>query len=71
MLLTRTDAADSLTVLANVYTKLSRHDDAAQLYESALLMRRRVLPPNHPSIGIVHFAVLLTSPVTSACQEIP
>jgi len=48
-------AADSMTNLAGLYSKLGRHDDALQLHDSALCMRRRVLPPNHPSIGAFAF----------------
>ncbi len=43
-----------MTNLADAYTQLGRHDDALQLQDSALRMRRRVLPPNHPSIGTLH-----------------
>jgi hypothetical protein len=69
--LTCSTAADSMVVLADVYTKLRRHDDALQLYDNALRMRRRVLPPNHSSIGTMHFAVAFMPPITTIFQETP
>jgi len=45
-------AGDSMDGLANCYLELKRHHDAAKLFEMVLRMRRRVLPPNHPHIGI-------------------
>jgi hypothetical protein len=60
-----------MAVLADVYTKLKRHDDALQLYDSVLRMRRRVLPPNHSSIGTLHFASDFMPPVTQISQETP
>jgi len=64
-------AADSMTNLAGLYSKLGRHDDALQLHDSALRMRRRVLPPNHSSIGTMHFAVAFMPPITTIFQETP
>jgi hypothetical protein len=60
-----------MVVLADVYTRIRRHDDALQLYDSALRMRRRVLPPNHSSIGTLHFAADFMPPVTQISQETP
>jgi hypothetical protein len=67
--LTCSTAADSMTNLADAYTQLGRHDDALQLHDSALRMRRRVLPPNHPSIGALHFAVAFMPLITKISQE--
>ena len=60
-----------MTNLAESYTQLGRHDDALQLQDSALRMRRRVLPPNHSSIGTLHFAADFMPPVTQISQETP
>ena len=38
--------------LANTYSDLGRHQDALVMQEKALEFRRRVLPENHPNIGI-------------------
>ncbi len=38
--------------LANTYCALGRHQDALVLHEKALQFFRRVLPENHPSIGV-------------------
>jgi len=38
--------------LANTYLALGRHQDALAMQEKALEFRRRVLPDNHPHIGI-------------------
>ena len=67
--LTCSTAADSMVLLADVYTKLTRHDDALQLCDSALQMRRRVLPPNHSSIGTLHATAAFMPPVTQISQE--
>jgi hypothetical protein len=60
-----------MVVLADVYTKIRRHDDALQLYDSALRMRLRVLPPNHSSIGTLHFEADFVPPITQLSQETP
>ena len=39
--------------LAATYGELGRHADAVTLFESALELRRRVLPEDHPHIGAV------------------
>ena len=62
-------AADSMVLLADVYTKLTRHDDALQLCNSALQIRRRVLPHNHSSIGTLHVTAAFMPPVTQISQE--
>ena len=49
---TRSAAGESMDGLADLYFKLGRHQDALQLHEKVLRMRRRVLPPNHPSRGV-------------------
>jgi len=38
--------------LALAYSKLGRHQDALVLREKTLEFRRRVLPENHPDIGV-------------------
>jgi hypothetical protein len=38
--------------LANTYSELARHQDAVVLQEKTLEFRRRVLPGNHPDIGV-------------------
>ena len=38
--------------LALSYRELGRHHDALELQEKTLEFRRRVLPENHPDIGI-------------------
>jgi hypothetical protein len=39
--------------LALKYSALGRHQDAWVLQEKALQFRRRVLPENHPDIGVM------------------
>ena len=43
---------DAMGNLANTYLALGRHQDALAMQEKALEFRRRVLPDNHPHIGI-------------------
>ena len=38
--------------LASTYSALGRHQDALVMMEKTLEFRRRVLPENHPDIGI-------------------
>ena len=38
--------------LADTYSALGRHQDALVMMEKTLEFRRRVLPENHPDIGI-------------------
>ena len=46
---------DAMGNLANTYSALGRHQDALVMKEKALEFRRRVLPENHPHIGISCF----------------
>ena len=46
-------AGMALENLAATYGELGRHADAVTLFESALELRRRVLPEDHPHIGAV------------------
>ena len=39
--------------LADTYSALGRHEDALELQEKTLEFRRRVLPQNHPDIGVM------------------
>jgi hypothetical protein len=39
--------------LAATYGELGRHQDALVLQEKTLEFRRRVLPENHPDIGVM------------------
>ncbi len=39
--------------LADTYSALGRHQDALELQEKTLEFRRRVLPQNHPDIGVM------------------
>ncbi len=50
--LMRSVAGQAMGNLANTYSKLGRHQDALELKEETLEFRRRVLPENHPHIGV-------------------
>ena len=50
--LTRSVLGDTMGNLAETYSKLGRHQDALVLQEKTLEFRRRVLPENHPNIGV-------------------
>ena len=39
--------------LADTYSALGRHQDALVLQEKALEFQRRVLPGDHPAIGVM------------------
>ena len=39
--------------LAKTYSALGRHQDALVLKEKTLVVFRRVLPENHPDIGVM------------------
>jgi hypothetical protein len=39
--------------LAATYSALARHQEALVLQEKTLEFRRRVLPENHPDIGVM------------------
>jgi hypothetical protein len=45
--------------LALTYGALGRHQDALVLEEKTLEFRRRVLPENHPSIGLMWLCLLI------------
>ena len=38
--------------LANIWHDQRRHDEAVVIYEADMKFRRRVLPENHPDIGV-------------------
>ena len=40
-------------ILAVTYSELGRHQDALVLQEKTLEFQRRVLPENHPDIGVM------------------
>jgi len=39
--------------LAVSYADAGRHEDALALHEKTLELRRRILPENHPDIGVM------------------
>ncbi len=41
--------------LAATYSELERHKNALVLLEKTLEFRRRVLPENHPNIGVMWY----------------
>jgi hypothetical protein len=43
---------DAMNNLSNTYNALGRHRDALELREKTLEFQRRVLPENHPRIGV-------------------
>jgi len=45
--------------LAFTYYELGRHQDALVLQEKTLEFRRRILPENHPDIGVIHLCLLI------------
>ena len=50
--LTRSVLGTAMNNLANTYGALGRHQDALVLQEKTLEFRRRVLPENHPDLGV-------------------
>ena len=50
--LTRSFLGNTMSNLAATYSALGRHQDALLLKEKTLEFRRRVLPENHPDIGV-------------------
>jgi len=52
MTLTRSVPGTAMSNLAITYDALGRHQDALVLKEKTLEFRRRVLPENHPDIGV-------------------
>ena len=51
---------DAMGNLANTYSALGRHQDALVMKEKTLEFQRRVLPENHPDIGISCFNLGIT-----------
>ena len=51
--LTRSFLGTSMSNLALTHGALGRHQDALVLLEKTLEFRRRVLPENHPQIGVL------------------
>jgi hypothetical protein len=45
--------------LAETYRALGRHQDALVLQEKTLEFYRRVLPENHPDIGVMQLRLLI------------
>ena len=58
--LTRSVLGVAMLNLANTYSKLGRHQDALVLHRKALEFRRRVLPENHPEVGLSCFNISLS-----------
>ena len=50
--LTRSVQGKAMSNLAETYSALGRHQDALVLKEKTLEFWRRVLPENHPDIGV-------------------
>ncbi len=50
--LTRSVLGAAMGSLASAYNELGRHQDAVVLKEKTLEIQRRVLPENHPDIGV-------------------
>ena len=55
MTLTRSVSGATMNDLSTTYSKLGRHQDALVLQEKTLEFLRRVLPVNHPDIGVMRF----------------
>ena len=53
--MTRSALGAAMGYLADTYSALGRHQDALVMMEKTLEFRRRVLPENHPDIGISCF----------------
>jgi len=51
--LTRSFVGITMGNLAFAYSALGRHQDALVLNEKTLEFQRRVLPENHPDIGVI------------------
>jgi hypothetical protein len=49
---TRSDLGQAMSNLALTHGALGRHQDALVLLEKTLEFQRRVLPENHPHIGV-------------------
>ncbi len=55
--LTLYDLGAAMSNLAGTYSALGRHQDALAMQEKTLEFQRRVLPENHPDIGLSCFNV--------------
>jgi tetratricopeptide (TPR) repeat protein len=53
--LTQSVLGDAMGNLAGTYSRLGRYQDALALQEKTLEFRQRVLPENHPSVGLTCF----------------
>jgi hypothetical protein len=51
--LTRSFPGAAMSSLAHTYSELGRHQDSMVLKEKTLEFFRRVLPENHPDIGVM------------------
>ena len=51
--LTRSFVGITMDNLATTYNNVGRHQDALVLQEKALEIQRRLLPENHPDIGVM------------------
>jgi hypothetical protein len=47
----------AMSNLAAAYSDLGRYQDALAMQEKTLEFQRRVLPENHPDIGVTTFGV--------------
>jgi hypothetical protein len=56
---TRSVLGMAMSNLASTYSALGRHQDALVLEEKTLEFFRRVLPENHPRIGVMRFCLLI------------
>jgi CHAD domain-containing protein len=45
----------AISNLASTYSKLGMHRDALVLHQQVLALYRRVLPEDHPYIGVTRF----------------
>ena len=57
--LTRSVLGQAMNNLANTYGALGRHQDALVLLEKTLEFLGRVLPENHPHIGMTCLCLLI------------
>ena len=57
--LTRSILGTAMSNLSYSYGNLGRHQDAVVLQEKTLEFQRRVLPENHPDIGVTLLCLLV------------
>ena len=57
--LSRSVLGRAMISLADTYSALGRHQDALVLLEKTLEFQRRVLPENHPDIGVTWLCLLI------------